>query len=399
VPKVAKELGALAISRLTAEGIHAVGGVPGLHLQIRGNSKSWVLRIKVGAKRRDMGLGSYPGVTLSTARENARRARQSVDNGSDPILERAKTRSELLAKQSSLLPFSDATQKFIAAKSSEWRNAKHLQQWANTLATYALPVIGKMHVGDVRTDHILKILEPIWNTKTETATRVRSRIEQVLDWSIARKYREGDNPARWRGHLDKLLPRPTKIAKVGHHEALPLDEMPSFMTKLTQLPGTGAKALEFLILTAARSGEVRGALWSEIARDRAEWVVPAERMKAGKEHRLPLSKAAIELLENLPRNSESDLIFPSKTNRPQSDMTLTATMRRMGLSATPHGFRSTFRDWASERTSHSREAAEMALAHVIPNKVEAAYRRGDLMEKRRALMEDWSRFCLGSKER
>lgn len=241
--------------------------------------------------------------------------------------------------------------------------------------------------------HVLRIIEPIWRTKTETAKRLRGRLESVLDWAAVRKYRAGENPARWRGHLDKLLPAPNKVAKRGHHEALGIDEMGQFLLLLRAKPGLGAKALEFLILTAARSGEVRGARWSEVDLQAAEWLVPAERMKAGKAHRVPLSPAAVKLLKALPRVAGTDLVFPSSKLRPLSDMTLTKVMRDLGYEAVPHGCRSTFRDWASERTNYPGDVAEMALAHTIGDKVEAAYRRGELFDKRRRMMSDWAAFC------
>ena len=249
-----------------------------------------------------------------------------------------------------------------------------------------------MQVRDVGLPQVLAVLQPIWKTKTETASRLRGRIESVLDWATARGYREGLNPARWKGHLDHLLPSPGKIVKAGHHAAVPVGEAGAFMQALRAQQGTGAKALEFAILTAARSGEARGATWREIDIDQAMWVVPGDRMKAGKEHRVPLSDAALALLRELPRIAGTDLVFPAPRGGLLSDMTLVAVTRRMGVAAVPHGFRSTFRDWCSERTNHPREVAEMALAHTIGDKVEAAYRRGDLFEKRRALMSEWAAF-------
>jgi integrase len=250
-----------------------------------------------------------------------------------------------------------------------------------------------MLVRDIGLPQVLKVLEPIWTTKTETATRVRSRIESVLNWATVRQYRTGANPARWRGHLDNQLSRPSKVAKVAHHKALPIDAVPGFLAALRAHDGTGARALEFAVLTAARSGEVRGATWPEIDLDNAIWTVPAERMKASKEHRVPLSSAAVDLLKALPRIEDCELLFPSTKKKPLSDMTLTAVMRRMKVDAVPHGFRSSFKDWATERTGYPREAVEMALAHAIGDKVEAAYRRGDLFDKRRRLMGDWAKFC------
>lgn len=393
MPKRAKELSALEVGRLTATGLHAVGGVPGLYLQINGPAKSWILRATVGSKRRDMGLGGYPAVTLAQAREKARTARDSIDGGNDPILVRQQAKSALRAAQASAITFAEAARRFIDAKSDEWRNGKHRTQWENTLETYAFPIMGKLLVQDVRQSHVLAVLEPIWKDKTETASRLRGRIESVLDWATARHYRTGENPARWRGHLDHILAKPTKIAKVKHHRALPVDDVAAFMADLRKREGTAARALELAILTATRSSEVRGATWAEIDLDAATWTIPASRMKAGKEHRVALSDPALKLLRALPRFEGTDLVFPSSKGKQLSDMTLTAVMRRMNVDAVPHGFRSTFRDWVSERTNYPHELAEMALAHTIGNKVEAAYRRGDMLEKRRQMMRDWAKFC------
>lgn len=392
----ATELGALAVSRLRDPGMHSVGGVSGLYLQvIASGARTWILRATMGGKRRDMGLGGYPDVTLAAAREKAREARAKIEQGIDPILERERALSQLKAEQAKSITFSAAAHALIDAKSDEWRNAKHRAQWSSSLETYAFPIIGKLQVADVTQAHVLSVLQPIWKEKTETANRLRGRIEQVLDWAKVRGYREGENPARWRGHLDKLLPAPTKIARVVHHKALPIDAMPGFMAELRQRKGIAPRALEFLVLTAARSGEVRGATWQEIDMGAAVWTVPAERMKAGKEHRAPLSQQALELLASLPRLEGNDLVFPAPRGGVLSDMTITAVMRRMELDAVPHGMRSTFRDWAAERTNYPREVAEMALAHTIGNAVEAAYRRGDLFEKRVQMMADWAAFCSG----
>lgn len=393
MPKKSREMGALEVGRLSESGLYAVGGVTGLYLQITGAAKSWILRAKVGAKRRDMGLGGFPTVTLAQAREKARIARETINAGTDPILERERAQSALRSAQTGAVKFSDAARMFIDARGDEWRNAKHRQQWVNTIEKYAAPTIGKLLVADIRKEHVLLVLEPIWKTKTETASRVRGRIEHILDWAKAHGHREGENPARWRGHLDKLLSKPSKIAKVEHHAALPIDEMGTFMTDLRQREGTGARALEMLVLTAARSGEIRGATWEEIDLDGALWTIPGERMKGGKEHRVPLSNRVVEMLRALPRMEGTDLVFPGSKKKPLSDMTLIAVMQRMKAEAVPHGFRSTFRDWASERTSYPAEMAEMALAHTLTNKVEAAYRRGDLVAKRAGMMEAWAKFC------
>jgi integrase len=389
-------MSALAVRRLQGVGHHCVGGVAGLALQVaESGARTWILRYKVGAKRRDMGLGGYPDVELSEARERARAARALLDQGIDPIDQRQQAKRALAAAQAKKRTFAQCARDYIDVKSPEWTNSKHADQWTSTLAAYATPRIGNIPVGEIEHTHVLDVLKPIWKTKTETAARVRARVEAVLDWATVHEYRSGPNPARWKGHLDKLLPKPSKVRTVVHHKALPVANIPRFMHSLRQQAGTGARALEFAILTAARSGEVRGATWSEIDQEQRLWIVPAERMKAGKEHRCALSKRAIELLHLLPRMADSNLIFPSAKGVALSDMTLAAVLRRMKVGAVPHGFRSTFKDWASETTTYPREVVEMALAHTIGDKVEAAYRRGDLLQKRRELMEDWARFlCL-----
>lgn len=397
MPKKAKERSAIEVSRLTAPGLWSVGGVAGLHLQVLPTgARSWVLRVVVGNRRRDMGLGGYPDVTLAQAREKAREARELIRQGVDPIERQRALVSAMKAAAAAALTFDQCGDAYIAAHESGWKNAKHGQQWRNTLKTYASPVMGALMVRDVALPHVLGVLEPIWRTKTETASRLRSRIELVLDWATARGYREGLNPARWRGHLDKLLPAPGRVAKADHHAALPVVKVGAMMKRLRAAEGMGARALEFAILTAARSGEVRGATWAEIDLDAKVWTVPAERMKAGKEHRVPLSDAAVSLLESLPRVKGVNYVFPAPRGGQLSDMTLTAVLRRLEVPAVPHGFRSTFRDWAAERTNYPREAAEMALAHAIGDKVEAAYRRGDLFEKRRLMMTDWATYCAKS---
>lgn len=394
MPKKAKELSALEVQRLTKPGLYAVGGVAGLQLQVLpSGARTWVLRVVIGGKRRDMGLGGYPDVTLAGAREKAREARNLIEQGIDPIAQRTAARSALAAARGAEITFDECARKFIEAKSVEWKNAKHGAQWSSTLETYASPIVGKLQVRDVTLAHIIKILEPIWTTKTETATRLRGRVESVLDWATVRGYRHGENPARWKGHLDKILPKPGKVAKVEHHSALPVDAIGGFMRDLRKRGGMATRALEVLALTAARSGEIRGMRWDEIDLQNAVWTIPGERMKMGKEHRVPLTERVLEILRDLPRIDDSPLIFPAPRGGQLSDMSITAVLRRMNVNAVPHGFRSTFRDWAAERTNYPREVAEMALAHAIGNAVEAAYRRGDLFEKRRRLMNDWTKFC------
>ena len=394
--KKAKDLSALEVSRLTAQGHHAVGGVAGLYLYVlETGARSWVLRTTVGSKRRHMGLGGYPDVPLALAKEKARAAKEKVSQGIDPIAQRVSLASSLKAQQARQKTFSEAARAYIQAHEDAWKNPKHRAQWGSTLETYAYPHIGSLQVKDIDQEHVMKVLEPIWKTKTETANRLRGRIESVLDWAATRKYRSGENPARWKGHLENLLPAPGQIQKVSGHKALPYKPMAQFMADLRTREGVSARALEFAILCASRSGEVRGATWSEISLDKAIWIVPAERMKAGKEHRVPLSTHALRLLEALPRSDDSDLVFPAPRGKPLSDMSLTAVMRRMEVDAVPHGFRSTFRDWVGDCTDYPRDVAEFALAHVLSNKVEAAYRRGDALERRRQMMEDWAKFCGG----
>lgn len=402
--RVAVELGPLAVSRLAEPGLHFVGGVPGLALQVLPTGgRSWVLRLTVAGKRRDMGLGGYPAVPLKDARDAAREARAKVKAGTDPIEESRAARSALQAQRAAALTFDQCAAKFIKAHAPSWSNPKHAQQWGNTLQTYASPIIGPLLVRDVELSHVLAALEPIWTAKPETASRVRGRIEAVLDWAGARGYREGLNPARWRGHLDKLLPMRGKVARVENHPAVRVDQAGEFMRALRLRDGMGARALEFLALTAVRSHNVRAARWQEIDLAAAVWEIPGEsptgqRMKAGRAHRVPLSPPALELLQAVPRMAGCDLIFPGVRGGALSDMTLSAVMRRMpfkdrdGRQAVPHGLRSTFRDWAAERTNYPREVAEMALAHAIGSKAEAAYRRGDLFDKRRRLMDDWAAF-------
>ena len=398
-----KELGALAVANITRRGVTFVGGVRGLALNVTMyGSRSWVFRYQVGKRRRDMGLGSYPSVTLAEARERARDARTKLSMGIDPIEHVRALRSKLLAEQSTAITFDEAAKKYVEAHEHGWKNAKHAQQWRNTIETYASPVMGKMLIRDIGMPQVLQVLEPIWRDKTETASRLRGRMDVVFDWAIAHGYRTQLSPARWNGLLDKVLPAPGKVAKVGHHRALPYADLPDFMLALRAHEGVGSAALQFLILTACRSGEVRGARWSEFDMDARVWTIPAERMKAGKEHRVPLSLAAIAIVEHQRLNRFSDLVFPSP-NRSKgewresamlSDMTLSAVLRRMEVAAVPHGFRSTFRDWCAEQTDYPNEVAEMALAHTVSNKVEAAYRRGDLLQKRYRLMDDWAKYVM-----
>jgi len=405
-----KELSALEVSRLSEAGYHHIGGVAGLVLQVtKSGTRSWLLRVLVGGKRREIGLGGYPDVTLAGAREAARTLREKIKAGIDPVAERQAARSALAAAVASSITFKQAAEKYIAANEAGWKNAKHSAQWSTTLEAYAYPIIGKIQVSAIETAHVVNILEPIWTTKTETASRVRGRIESVLDWAKVRGYRKDENPARWKGHLDHILPARSKVQKIQHHAALDYRKVGAFIAALKAVDGMGARALEFAILCASRSNEVRGATWSEIDEAAGVWTIPAKRMKAEKEHRIPLSPAALALLESVPRIVGTDLIFPNTKHGELSDMTLTAVIRRMhesslkdgsggwtdsaGKVITAHGFRSTFRDWAGETTAYPREVIEHAIAHQLKDKAEAAYARGTLFEKRRRLMADWAKCC------
>jgi integrase len=396
MPRQAQELKAAAVGKLTAPGLHFVGGVPGLALQVKGPARSWVLRLVVGAARRDMGLGPYPEVALALARDKARLAREQVRRGVDPIAQAQAQRSHhrQALRPAVAVTFEHCAQAYISAHRKTW-SPKHAQQWDNTLAQHAYPLIGEMPVGEVGLAQVLAVVEPIWHTTTETASRLRARIELVLDWATASKHRSGENPARWKGHLDKLLPEPGKLAPVAHHEAVPVGEAAEFMARLRRAEGTAARALEFLLLTAGRSDEIRGATWAEIGK--TDWTVPAARMKARKEHRVALSDAAQQLLAGLPTYLPTlggdRLVFPAARGRALTDKALTKVMRDLGQAvAVPHGLRSTFRDWAGEETDYPSELAEMALAHKVGDKVEEAYRRGSGLKRRRALMQDWAGF-------
>lgn len=395
--------------KLTARTVDAIreprryGDGAGLWLHVGPTGgKSWVLRYKRHGRAREMGLGPVDLVPLAEAREKARQARRKLLDGIDPLDERAAEKRAAEVERARAVTFTDAAEGFIAAQEAGWRNRKHRQQWRSTLRTYAEPVFGKLPVAEVDTDLVLRALEPIWTEKPETASRLRGRIEAVLDWAAARKLREGANPARWKGHLDTLLPARSKVAAVKHHKAVPWREVPDAMARIAGAGGIGAAALRFAVLTACRSGEVRGARWAEIDMDAREWVVPAERMKARKAHRVPLSDAAMAVLEEMrPLAGGGDgLVFPStKPGRSISDMTMAAVLKRLGIGATVHGFRSSFSDWAAETTNYPHEVREMALAHTVSNAVERAYRRGDLFERRRRLMEDWARYCAGAENR
>ena len=396
MPRKAAELSPLSISRLKEPGLWAVGGVAGLYLHVNDRgARSWILRVVVGDKRRDMGLGGYPDIGVADARQKAREARLKIEQGIDPILLRKQAKSELMALQATDKTFEQAAGEYIKIHADSWSNDKHRKQWESTLAAYAFPVVGKLSLRHIRQEHILKILEPIWTTKTETATRVRGRMESILDWAKVKGLRSGENPAAWKGHLDHMLPAPTRLKKIEHLTAVPVREMPGFMVKLRQAAGIAAQALEFLILTAARSGEVRGITWEEVSLDDALWIVPAERMKMKKEHRVPLSNRAVDILKSQPRIDGNPLVFPAPRGSQMSDATMSAVLKRMNVDATVHGFRSSFRDWCGDYTNYPRDLAEQCLAHGADDPVEAAYRRGDALERRREIMNEWSKFIAG----
>ena len=383
--------------KLTVAGMRALrtpgmyGDGAGLWLAVSApDRRSWVLRYTVGGKARQMTLGSAEHVGLAEARQLASDARGQITRGVDPLA----VRHAEAAPEPTVPTFAEAAERYIAAHETGWRNDKHRQQWRSTIAAYAAPVAA-VPVSDVDTAAVLGVLEPIWHAKPETATRLRGRIEQILDYARVQGWRDGPNPAVWRGHLALALPARDKVKPVEHHAALPWQEAPAFMARLRDQAGVGAAALRFAILTAARSGEVRGATWREI--DAVLWTVPAVRMKARREHRIPLSAAALAVLNDaaaLPHGPD-DFVFPGqRVNRPLSDMSLTAVLRRMNRGElTAHGFRSTFRDWAAE-TGQPADIAEAALAHVVGDKTEAAYRRGDLLSRRRQMMTDWADYCF-----
>ena len=371
------------------------GDGKGLYLQVtKAGAKSWVMRYERGGRERMMGLGPLHAFSLDEARERARLARQKLADGIDPLSDREAERTAQSIVAARRITFKDAANQYYELHRTQWKNRKHAAQFLSTLETYAYPQVGEMSVADIDTDHVLKVIEPIWLTKTETANRVRGRIESVLAWATVRKYRAGDNPARWQGHLREALPPRGRVAKVRNHPALPYGDIGPFMAELRQREGIAARALELTILSAARTGEVIGAQWSEIDLENGIWTVPAERMKASKEHRVPLSERALILLKALPREGEA--VFPgSKKDATISNMSMAAVLKRMNVTsslATVHGFRSTFRDWAAEQTAYPSDVVEMALAHSIKSKTEAAYRRGDLFAKRQRLMADWEAY-------
>lgn len=388
-----EKLSALKVARLSKAGYYGDGG--GLYLQVGvKGSKSWIFRYMRLGRERQMGLGALHTVSLADARESARQARRCLLDGLDPIEKRNKALAAVCAEQARDLDFDTCAKHYIESHEAGWKNAKHRQQWENTLRVHASPHIGKIHIRRIDTPLVLKVLEPIWRTKTETASRIRERIERILSWGTIRGYREGDNPARWHGHLDEMLPKPAKVKKVKHHPALPFAEVGDFCTAVRKQTGTSARALEFTILTACRTSEVLGARWEEVDFEGEVWTVPAERMKNNRPHRVPLVPATLAILKGQ-EGLDAILVFPgAKADEPLSNMAMLTLLRRMNHNhITVHGFRSTFRDWAAEKTDYPREVVEMALAHTVGSAVENAYRRTDLFDKRRQLMGAWALHC------
>ncbi|MGI4813410.1 MAG: tyrosine-type recombinase/integrase [Janthinobacterium lividum] len=389
-------LSATKVAKTVKSGYLADGG--GLYLQTSPSAtKSWIFLFKRDGRAREMGLGSLDSVSLAEARIKAAACRKQLAEGINPLEARRACLIEAQASANRSKTFSDCAQTYIAAHRGTWTNPKHAAQWTSTLAKYAEPVFGHMLVSNIDTNRVVEVLDPIWQTKPETASRVRGRIEAVLDWAKVKHYRDGENPARWRGHLDKLLAAPKRIKRSNHHAALPYKNLPSFMRELRKQRGIAARALELLILTGARTGEIIGSSPSEFDLETVLWTVPAERMKAKEMHRVPLSEDAANLVQALLVSAKGQFLFPgTKEGKSLSNMAMLKLLVRMKYTnMTVHGFRSTFRDWAAECTDHSREVAEAALAHAIGNKVEAAYRRGELLEKRRRLMDDWADYCSG----
>ncbi len=389
------KLNALTARRMVTPGRHGDGG--GLYLQVRdAERRSWLFRFMIAGRAREMGLGPFPDVSLAEARDAAAEARRQLRAGVDPLAARDAARQATKAARAAELTFAQVVDRYLAAHQAGWRNEKHRTQWRTTLDTYAAPVMGALPVAAVETGHVMQVLEPIWTTKPETASRLRGRVEAVLDYATARGWRSGDNPARWRGHVANLLPRRSKVRAVEHHAALPWAEVGAFLARLREMHSMSARCLEFVILTAVRSGEALGARWGEMDLKAGVWTIPRERMKAGVEHRVPLVGPALALLQ-----AQHELlggegyVFPGgKAGRPLSVMAMTMVLRGMKRTdITVHGFRSAFRDWAAEATTYPREVAEAALAHTLRDKVEAAYRRGDLFEKRRAMMLEWGEWC------
>lgn len=394
MPKKVKELAAAEVRRITEPGTHAVGGVAGLALRVGPTGgRSWILRVRVGGKRREIGLGGFPDVPLTRARDSAREVREQIHQGIDPVARRKAAGEALRLAQAKQMTFEQAARKWFATMEPQWRGNKRRFNAMRRLENHAFPLLGRMPVDAIELPHVRHVLEPLWQEKTETAQKLRLSMEAVFHWATASGYRKADNPAVWKGGLKAVLPAPGKVARVVHYRALPWQEVGAFMQALRQRQGMAARALEFLVLTAARSGEVRGATWGEIDLHAKIWTVPAERMKGGKAHKVPLSDPAVRLLAALPRLVGSDYVFPAPRGGALSDMSVSAVCKRMKVDAVPHGFRSTFKDWARSCSRYPDEVSELALAHVNSDATRAAYARDELLPQRARLMADWARFC------
>ncbi len=388
-----RKLSALEVARIKEVGKHPLG--EGLYLQVsKSGSKSWLFRYSIAKKSTWMGLGSCSVVSLAEVRAKTLSLRKTLSDGVNPLVQKNQIEQAQRFDEAKLITFDECASQYIAAHKSGWKNIKHISQWENTLTTFVSPVFGNVSIQDVDTSLVMRVLDPIWTSKNETADRVRGRIERIIGWATVKKYRTGDNPARWRGHLDNLLAQRKKIRKVKHHSALPFEDLSDFMLSLRKIDSVSSLALEFTILTATRTSEALNAKWEEFNLVDRYWLIPAERMKAGEAHKVPLSDRAVEILRYLEARAFNEFVFPGKKKfKPLSNMAMLQIIRRLGHSVTTHGFRSTFRDWAAERTYFANEVVEKALAHTISNKVEAAYRRGDLFDKRRKLMNAWSAYC------
>ena len=414
MPKKAKELSATEVRRLTHaiskdgkpyNALHPVGGVSGLLLQVTPTgARSWIYRVMVGTKRRNIGLGAFPDVPLAEARNKARLLKEKINEGIDPLEESQAVKRAQKAAQLATITFEDAMNRYIEMKGKEFRNPRQAAQWHSSLTAYALPHIGKMPVKEIDLHHIKAVLDPIWEEKTETASRVRSRIENILGWCAVHKYRSAENPARWQGYLDEIYPSPAKIKNSKHFAAITVDEVPAFFKDLQKRKGEAARALELLILTASRTNEIigdkrigkPGITWGEINFAKKVWTVPAERMKTGKEHKVPLCERAVAILQEMTPGAPDEMVFTSNGAIPSNNY-LSALLKRMNQPITTHGFRSTFKDWCREYTAYADEVSELALAHVNSDATRAAYARSELLEKRRLLMADWERFCYHGK--
>lgn len=413
MPKTAKQLTDLEVKQLQSPGLHSVGGVKGLRKQVgKSTGSSWILRVKIAGKTREMGLGPYPAVSLASARDSARQVHELIRQGHDPIAQKHQAAKQLTQERKFTKTFDEVTDLYIASVEQQWSNPKSRGQWLSSLRTYASPQIGKMSCRDIATEHIVGVLDKIWLTKTETATRVRGRIEKILAYATTRGFRDGDNPARYKGHLDTILPSPAKLQAKVHHPSLAYADLPYFMKILRSVDSVAARCLEFMILSASRQGEVRGMTWSELDLDNKLWVIPATRMKAKKEHTVPLTTRCHEILRNVTKRYDSPYVFAALRGGKLSDATVGKLVRTLhaneiangregfidrhqgNLPAVPHGFRSTFRDWAAETTSYPREVIEHCLAHQLKDRSEAAYQRGTILPKRSKLMAQYNEFIF-----